>query len=274
MHMKIALAGPGRAGMAVALALLEADHSIVAVTARRPAAGRDAAQVLDTVSVPWGDALPGGDLLVIAVRDDAIAESAFDLSSSATEFPAAVHLSGAAALDALDALGAAGLAVGSFHPLQTIPGSPATATSLRGAWVGITASTVALAERLRDLATSIGAVPFDLDDEAKPRYHAAAAAAANFPLAALAMAEDLFRAAGVPFEAARPLVDAVVANAFELGPRAALTGPVARGDLGTVVAQVHAVDEAAPEWAQAFRAFVAALASMSGREDDVAGVIS
>jgi predicted short-subunit dehydrogenase-like oxidoreductase (DUF2520 family) len=272
--MKIALAGPGRAGMAVALALLEADHSIVAVTARRPEAGRDAADVLDSVSVPWGDDLPGGDLLLIAVRDDAIAESAASLSSAAMEFPAAVHLSGAAGLETLEPLGALGLDVGSFHPLQTIPKAPPTATGLSGAWVGITASTVALAETLRNLAMSFGAVPFDLGDAVKPEYHAAATAAANFPLAALAIAEDLFRAAGVPFEAARPLVDAVVANAFELGPRAALTGPVARGDLGTVAVQIQAVDEAAPEWARTFRAFVAALASMSGREEDVAGVIS
>lgn len=269
--MKIALAGPGRAGMAVAQALRQADHALVAVTARRPAAGEEAAENLGCTSVAWGNRIPPGDLLIVAVRDDAIAAAAADLASAASGYPAAVHLSGAAGIDALDAFAVAGLDVGSFHPLQTIP---VGTSRLSGAWIGITAAHPGFANTLGLLAESIGGVPFDLADASKPTYHAAAAAAANFPLAAMAIAEDLFRAAGVPFEAARPLVDAVVANAFELGPRSALTGPVARGDLGTIAAQVRAVDEVAPEWAEAFRAFVAALASMSGREEDIAGVIS
>lgn len=272
--MQIALVGPGRAGMSVALALREAGHSIVAVTARRREASDDAARLLGSVAVAWGDPLPGGDLLMIAVRDDAISAAAADLAAAATEYPAAVHLSGASGLDTLAPLLAAGIDIGSFHPLQTFPMVSADPESLTGAWVGITTSTDGLADRLRSLAQSIGAVPFDLEDEAKPSYHAAAAAAANFPLAALAMAEDLFGAAGVPFEASRPLVEAVVVNAFEFGPRGALTGPVARGDLGTVAAQIGAVDQATPEWSQAFRSFVTALAAMSGRDEDIADVIS
>jgi predicted short-subunit dehydrogenase-like oxidoreductase (DUF2520 family) len=86
------------------------------------------------------------------------------------------------------------------------------------------------------------------------------------------MAADLFAAAGVPFAAARPLVEAVVGNAFDLGPRAALTGPVARGDRGTVAAQLQAVRAAAPEWAPAFAAWVGELARLTGREDEFADV--
>ncbi len=81
------------------------------------------------------------------------------------------------------------------------------------------------------------------------------------------MAKDLFAASGVDFAVARPLVEAIVANAFELGPRAALTGPVARGDVETVASQISAVREHVPEWEPAFRAFVDALARLTGRRD-------
>jgi predicted short-subunit dehydrogenase-like oxidoreductase (DUF2520 family) len=110
-------------------------------------------------------------------------------------------------------------------------------------------------------------------DDAKPLYHAAAAAAANYPLGALAMAERLFEAAGVPFEAAGPLVEAVIANALSLGPLPALTGPIARGDVGTVAAQRAAVAVATPDLEADFVALGRALARAAGTEAAFEGVL-
>lgn len=132
---------------------------------------------------------------------------------------------------------------------------------LEGAWVGVTTDSDLLADRLFALATSIGMHPFELADAAKPLYHAAAAAAANFPLAALAMSERLFADAGVPFAAAGPLVAAVVANAMSMGPRDALTGPIVRGDVGTVRAQLAAIEQAAPDLLEHFKAMGRATAA-------------
>ena len=84
---------------------------------------------------------------------------------------------------------------------------------------------------------------------------------------------DLFDAAGVPFAAAEPLVRAVVDNAFAIGPRAALTGPVARGDVGTVAAQRAAIAEQAPEWEEAFVSAATALASLTGRREQFEDVL-
>ena len=109
--------------------------------------------------------------------------------------------------------------------------------------------------------------PFELDDADKALYHAAAAAAANYPLAALSMARRLFAAAGVPFEAAGPLVRAVVDNAFALGPDVALTGPVARGDVGTVAAQLAAVERTDPSLAPHFVSMARATAAVAGTEE-------
>ena len=258
----ITLVGPGRAGLSLALALAGGGHDIVAVVARDLAAAEKAATATGAEVYAIDASLPACDLLVIAVRDDAIADVAAAVDSQAA---AAVHLSGLAGLDVLDPLAASGVPVGSFHPLQTLPSPEVGATRIAGAWVAVDASTDDLRAELRVIAESIGATPFDLSPEARAAYHAAAAAAANFPLAALAMAHDLFVAAGVPFEAAQPLTTTVVDNAFAMGPREALTGPVARGDAGTVAAQLDAVKRFAPEWEQAFRRFVDVLAEMTGQ---------
>jgi predicted short-subunit dehydrogenase-like oxidoreductase (DUF2520 family) len=272
--MDITIVGPGRAGMSLALAATAAGHRVVAVVARRRDAAEAAAAQLGSPALEIGDELPPSDLVVIAVRDDAIGPVAAALAGSVGRCRAAVHVSGLVPVAALAVLAGAELVTGSFHPLQTLPTPEAGASRLAGAWIGITADVPALHERLVALAHSLGAHPFTLADSAKATYHAGAAAAANFPLAALTMASDLFGRAGVPWEAARPLVDAVVSNAFELGPRAALTGPVARGDVITVAGQFDAVQRDAPEWLATYAAFVRELARLTGRGDAFEDLIS
>lgn len=265
--MDITLVGPGRAGMSLALAATAAGHSVVAVVARDHDAAREAGAAVAARSLMIGDRLPASDVVLVAVRDDAIRPVADALASSVEDCRSAVHMSGLSPVADLDTLAAVGLTVGSFHPLQTLPTPQAGASRLEGAWIGITTDDPGLGSRLAELAESLGAHPFALREDAKAAYHAGAAAAANFPLAALTMASDLFEAAGVPWEAARPLVEAVVANAFELGPRSALTGPVARGDVSTVGDQFDAVHRNAPEWQAAYAAFVAELARIVGRSE-------
>jgi predicted short-subunit dehydrogenase-like oxidoreductase (DUF2520 family) len=87
------------------------------------------------------------------------------------------------------------------------------------------------------------------------------------------MAERLFAAAGVPFEAAHPLVDAVVGNAFALGPAAALTGPIARGDVATVAAQRAAVGSAVPDVEEDFAAIGRVVARVAGTSAEFSGVL-
>jgi predicted short-subunit dehydrogenase-like oxidoreductase (DUF2520 family) len=270
--MRIALVGPGRAGTALAIAMQRAGHDIVAVVARDPQQAEATAARLDALPLAIGDPIPPVDLVVIAVRDGAIGEVAAALAPVIGDAGGVVHLSGATPVAVLQPLAAMGIQTGSFHPLQTLPTAEVGAERLDGAWIAVTASPP-LADTLAGLATSFGGRPFDLEDEQKSTYHAAAAAAANFPIAALAVASDLFDAAGVPFEAAKPLVEAIVANAFDLGPGAALTGPVARGDAETVAAQLAAVAARCPEWEQSFRWFVAATADVAGTTDQLGDLV-
>lgn len=259
----------------MAIASVDAGHSLVGLV------GRDLAHLDAALAVAgWdpssprlgiSDPLPECDLLIIAVRDGEIAEVAATLAAAGRHTRAAVHLSGLRSVDVLEPLRTAGTATGSFHPLQTLPTPHIGAARLDGAHAGITADGD-LADVLEDYARTLGMAPFRLADGAKALYHAGASAAANFPLATLTMAEDLFAAAGVPLEVARPLVEAVVANAFDIGPRPALTGPVARGDVATVTAQLEAVAAGAPEWLPGFASFVAELARLTGRGHQFAGI--
>lgn len=256
--MRIALVGPGRAGTAIALAARRAGHQVVAVAARRPAAGDSATERVGGDAVAIGDPLPACDLVIVAVPDAVIRRVASSLAPTVPDGAGVVHLSGAVATVALQAMAERGIQTGSFHPLQTLPTPEVGARHLAGAWIAVTADEP-LRTDLFDLARSMAAHPFDLADDERVLYHAAAVAASNFPVVALAVAEELFGRAGVPFHASRPLAEAAVANAYELGPDAALTGPVARGDVDTVERQQAEVGEQAPEWVQnAFDHLVAA----------------
>lgn len=255
--MDIIIAGPGRAGGSLALAAAGAGHHIVGVVSRSGAMADQFAQL------EYEAALPGADLLVVAVGDSHISEVANRLAPHIKDIAGAVHLSGYASVRLLSPLEAQGVEVGSFHPLQTLPSATVGARSLAGSWVGVTAES-GLRASLWALATTLEMKPFQLADEQKPAYHAAASAASNFVVAALGVAERLFAAAGVPFEAALPLTRQVVENAYELGGREALTGPVARGDWSTVEGQLAAAR--AVEMSDAYLELVRATAHLAGTE--------
>jgi predicted short-subunit dehydrogenase-like oxidoreductase (DUF2520 family) len=241
--MHIEIHGPGRAGGALAIAAERSGHVIVGIKGRSDASVRSLAEM---VTVIPDDA----DLRIIAVADDAISDLGEQLAAE-PPIPT-IHISGSVPVDVLAPIGATGAPIGSFHPLQTLPDPVTGADRLPGAWVAVTAEEP-FRESLDDFAVSLGCRPFPLDDDHKALYHAAAASAANFTIASLSLAQRLFEEAGVPFEASKPLVEAIVANAFTLGPREALTGPIARGDVTTVRRQIEAVAETGEKNLAVFR---------------------
>jgi predicted short-subunit dehydrogenase-like oxidoreductase (DUF2520 family) len=264
--MDLIVLGPGRAGTAIGLVAVASGHRIVGVAARDATAAETAAERLESRPLVWGDGLPTADLLVVAVRDAAIAEVADVYAGRAADVEGATHLSGLVPPDALSPLG---VPVAAFHPLQTIPTAEAGAERLSGAFIGITSDDDLLSDRLFGLARSFGSRPFELANEVRAVYHAAAAASANYTIAALAVAHRLFAAAGVDPAVAEPLVRAVVDNALAMGPLEALTGPISRGDVETVRAQVEAVRSAAPDVAGAFEAMAIATGIVADATDTV-----
>ena len=175
---------------------------------------------------------PGAELVVICVPDDAIADVAAELPVG----PWVAHVSGATSLAALEPHRRRF----SLHPLQTFTRARGP-EQLDGAWAAVTAESDEARSVGLWLAETLGLRPFELDDSARPLYHAGAAIASNYLVTLHAVASDLFRAAGAPPEALVPLMQRTIENGFEL------TGPIERGDWETVEAHRRAIRAARPE---------------------------
>jgi predicted short-subunit dehydrogenase-like oxidoreductase (DUF2520 family) len=223
---RVGVVGAGRLGGALAAALREAG-----VTVEGPA-GR-------------GEVPVGCDAIVLCVPDAEIPAAAAAVAGAA---PLEGHTSGATPLVALEPARAAAFGL---HPLQTFAPEASGLAAFAGAGCAIAGSTAQALAFAADLAGALGMTPFEIDDEGRAAYHAAASVASNFLVTLQAAAERIAAGAGLEPEQARqllaPLLRRTVDNVAELGPERALTGPVARGDHATVEAQRQAVAEAAPE---------------------------
>lgn len=246
----------------MALAAVRAGHEIAGVLSRSPTS------TAYGPPLDWGDPLPDCDLLLIAVRDDAIPEVATRLAPLADSVPVAAHMSGFTPVTALEALGSVGIEIGGFHPLQTLPDPERGADALRGAFVGVGGGSGATSV-LTELAESLGMATFPLADESRPAYHAGAAAASNFVITALATAGDLMLEARIDPIVTRPLVEQAVANLYELTSESPLTGPIARGDITTVAGQLRAAAAVSEEVGQQYRLMAEATAIRANRRGDV-----
>ncbi len=234
----VAIIGRGRVGRSLAHAAGQAglDHRLVA-TAEAPEASREAG------------------IALLCVPDEAI-QGACEAVAAAVPPPRLVgHTSGATGLDALAAARAAGAATFSLHPLQTFPDD---AASPAGAPCAVSASDAVSARTAAALAEGLGMRPFEVREESRAAYHAAASMASNFLVTLEESATMLLERAGV--DDARhllaPLVLRTAANWAERG-EAALTGPIARGDERTVARHSEALAALAPELVDAYEALAA-----------------
>jgi predicted short-subunit dehydrogenase-like oxidoreductase (DUF2520 family) len=235
-------------GTALGIAFARAGWPVVAV------AGRDPAR-LDrfTRLVPGAQPLPQAviaddvDLVLVTVPDDAIAAVAGSLRLYGGQ--AIVHTSGALPASVLDVARAAGTASGSFHPLVAVADPERAVADLQGATVAIEGDEAVMLV-LSELATAIGGQPVQLPPGGKPAYHAAAMLAAGGFIGLLDGIAEIARGAGLDERGALaiygPLVRQSLANAESLGIGGALTGPLARGDRGTVAGHLDAIARLAP----------------------------
>jgi predicted short-subunit dehydrogenase-like oxidoreductase (DUF2520 family) len=181
----------------------------------------------------------GVDLVLIATPDADIAGVAALIEPDASCVIA--HVSGASPLSVL----APHEHRASIHPLMTLPDPTTGAAALAGAWFAVSGDPASLG-LAKAVVAAVGGRPFVIDDDHRAAYHAAACVASNHVVALLGQVERIANAAGVPFAAFEPLVQASVANAFALGPLAALTGPASRGDWGTIARHLVALDALSP----------------------------
>jgi predicted short-subunit dehydrogenase-like oxidoreductase (DUF2520 family) len=275
--MDVAVVGAGRVGTAVAVLLRRAGHRIVAASGRAATRERVSRFLPDVPVLGAAGSAARADLTLIAVPDAAIAGVVAEVVAGGGVRPGTwvAHLAGSVGLDVLAPVVEAGGRRLAVHPLQTFADVEGAIERLPGSAAAVTADDedgFALGERV---AHDVGSDPFRLEDAMRPRYHAAAVIASNDLVALSAVAERLFRDAGVPDPTAAmlPLQRATLDNVERLGVAAALTGPAVRGDASTIERNLAAVAEAAPDAVPAYVALARIaldLASASGRLDDAA----
>jgi predicted short-subunit dehydrogenase-like oxidoreductase (DUF2520 family) len=181
----------------------------------------------------------GTSILILAVPDDVLHTVANEVAHLGPAPPGcvALHLSGALSTDVLGPLHGAGYTLGSLHPLQTVADPWSGVERLRGCAYAIAGEPGALAATRRLVATLDGH-PMVIPPALRPLYHASAVFASNYVLAAAATVARTLAEAGIDEDeavrAALPLMRGTMDNVEQLGLGAALTGPVARGDVDTV----------------------------------------
>jgi predicted short-subunit dehydrogenase-like oxidoreductase (DUF2520 family) len=272
---RMTIIGAGRMGQGLALALKRRGYRVVLLN-RTP---RDVIPPLVLHQGSLAEATSGAELILIATPDDAIEQVATTLAARGeiAHDQVVLHLSGLLDRRALAPLEASGAACGSFHPIQTVAEPATAAERLKGAYVGIEGDERALVAAER-LANTLRLIPVRIPADAKPAYHAAAAFVANYTIALVGVAERLARSAGVSDEVAAklylPLLGGAVANLTSLGPAAALTGAVRRGDVQTIRAHLQALSPEDRELYRAVGRAAVALASEAGLDAGAAARVN
>jgi predicted short-subunit dehydrogenase-like oxidoreductase (DUF2520 family) len=270
----VTVVGAGRLARALLPALERAGYPVAAVAARRPAAARAACRGLRRAvpTTSLARAVEPASLILLAVSDPALAELARRLAALPGidwKRRTVLHHAGARGPEPLAPLARAGAAVGLFHPLQCL-GSPRAAGQLAGSRVRIEgdARARAVGSRLaRDLDLTVLPLRRAPSRADRIAYHAAAAMLSNDVVGLLGLGVEVLRAAGAEAAAARhallALARGTLAQVEQAGVAAALTGPVARGDVATLREHLDCLGRLSPLARDVHRLLSAALVRLA-----------
>ncbi|MDB5916279.1 MAG: Oxidoreductase [Massilia sp.] len=212
------------------------------------------------------------DAIMLAVGDDQIEAACAALAATgALDGVLVFHCSGALSSSVLQAAARQGALTASVHPVRSFADPERVANDFAGTWCGVEGDARALALLAPALGT-IGARTVAIDADAKTVYHAASVFASNYLVTVLDTALRAYQAAGIPEgvarELARPLALETLDNVFRLGARAALSGPIARGDFATVARQQAALDGWDEGAGRLYRALAEATTALARRNDE------
>lgn len=255
-RLTVGVVGAGRVGAVLGAALARAGHRVVAASGVSPQSRERAELLLPGVALrPVPDVVSAAELVLLTVPDDELPPLVAGLTAtgawSAGQLVA--HTSGRFGIDVLAPAGDQVIPL-ALHPAMTFSGTRIDLDRLAGCCFGVTA-----AERLRPVAEALvlemGAEPVWVAEADRPAYHAALTHGANHLVTLVAQAMQVLRGAGItsPDRVLAPLLSAALDGALRQGD-VALTGPVSRGDAGTVTAHVR---ELANETADVLPTYVA-----------------
>jgi len=235
------IVGAGRLGTVLGAALVRRGWTAAAIVDKDARAARESRRIIGRGKAASGlgrTSLPG-DIVIIAVPDDAVGRVAAGLARSGVTWAGRIvfHTSGLLPARALEPLRKRGASIASVHPVQSFPRKDAPPSIFRGITWGVEGDAAAVAaaeEMVRRLRGNI----LLLAEKDKPLYHAACSLASNAMIALGWTASGMLGAAGIEEQAATgmlfPLVQGTLQNVKNLGPERSLTGPILRGDVATV----------------------------------------
>ena len=247
---KLGFIGTGVVGTALAEALTQCGYEVVAVFSRNPTRSAALASHLPgaTSMTSPQDVADLAELTFLTVSDDAIVSVAGSIHWKPDH--AVVHCNGAASIELLRSARDEDAAVGAMHPLQSFANVDQARKNIPGSAFAVEASNDELERILRDMVHALGGTPLSLQGS-KVLYHASAVIASNYLVTLLHLASGLWTHLGISedegLKALLPLVRGTVENLEAVGLPTALTGPIARGDVGTVERHLMALSEVAPE---------------------------
>ncbi len=254
--MKLGFIGAGVVGTAMAVRLQEKGYPVIAVASRsKTSADKLAGTIEGCQSYDNKQSVADlADIVFVTTPDDEVPEVVSELTWHSGQ--GVIHCSGVDSLDILQKAKTDGAQVGGFHPLQTF-------ASVRHAIENLPGSTFAaeaeepLLSTLRNMAQSLEGNFVELGLGDKALYHAAAVIACNYTVTLMKMATDLWKSFGVPTDEATkallPLLKGTINNIENVGLPDCLTGPIARGDFGTVLKHLDAMEKKSPEITRAYR---------------------
>ena len=270
-RLAVGVVSAGRVGAVVGAALAAAGHHVVAASGvSRASVSRAAALLPGVPLVPPDAAAAAADLVLLAVPDDVLPGLVRGLALTGSFRPGqiVVHTAGAHGVAVLDPAADRGVLPLALHPVMTFTGGTEDVARLAGASVAVTAwvQEEAAWNVGEALVVEMGAEPVRVPESVRPLYHAALAHGANHLITLVRDCVDVLERAGVsPAERlVAPLLSAALDNALRHGDRA-LTGPVARGDAGTLRIHLRELDAVDPDLAATYRVLAARTARRAQR---------
>jgi len=254
---KFAIIGLGMVGTAIGHILKKSGHEIVAFSDKSSSAMQRARHF--TGGKAFSDprkAAELADTILITTPDDCIANACREIAQpNLMKDKLVFHMSGAGGPDLLDEAKKSGALVASIHPLQSFSSIESAIASIPGSFFGITAEAKAK-KKAEKIVRDLGGIPIFISPAQKPLYHAAACFASNYLVTLLSVVESIYCSIGIDKTKARkaylPLIFGTLKNIEAHGTVQALTGPIARGDTGTIEKHLAALKEMQPRYSSLY----------------------
>lgn len=258
----VTIIGLGKVGTAIGCLLRKAGYPIVAVTSRTQVSLQD--RIRYTGGHPFtaesnAEAASLASCVIIATPDDLIEVVCRNIvqKGGIKKGHKVIHMSGAGGLDLLKTARDAGANVACIHPLQSFADIEGAISNIPSSTFGITADEI-LTGWSTELVRRLGGIPFVVPESVKPLYHAIACMASNYLTTLLNMVEEAYITIGLnQDEAIRtfwPLVAGTLKNIEARGTVQSLTGPISRGDVGTIEKHISVLRTDLPAYLKVYRA--------------------